>query len=729
MTNIVHLPLENPVSDMMDMIGRSGRSNFQQPGQWEVCLSALIMALRPSCKTYELLEALPAHQNRMDQMDALNTIAHMGYMARPGDNRPDKLDGRLLPALFISSKGVPSILLGKNDNGSFRVYDTQGMSITEMRFPAQAQGRLWFFQRFDENRPATSKFMRAGSGHTWFRALLGRFKGTFAQVMTAGLILNILALASPLFIMVVYDRVIAAGAPDVLPMLVVGALLALVFEWRLRRIRSQGLSWLAGRMDNIVGNKIFAHLIGLSPSLIERASVASQVARIKTFESVRDFFSGSVFLSLLEMPFVVIAVAAIWAIAGSLVLVPVTVAFAYVALYMLVQREIKVAIRLAAKASSSRQSFTIETFEKIRAIRSYGLSVHWQEKFRDLSGKEMMSHFHLGWLGMVAETAAHSLTLLSAVATVGFGVHMIWAGAMTSGALVATMILVWRVLTPFYSLCTMIPRLEQLRNSIIQVNKLMDIDVEAVEARAYARLPKMKGAISASQLMLRYEEDSDPALQDLSFDAQAGDIIAVTGENGAGKSTLLKMIKGMYRPTEGTLRLDGFDIRQLDVPDLRRHIAYVPQRTYFFKGTVAENLRISNPIATEDDIHDALIRADAWEDVQAMRQGIHTPIGFDALRAIPTSLATRLSLARAYLHPAPILIIDELPNNFLSSRAGQNLKDYLVQHKGKRTCVITTYREDFMKLADTIILLRNGEKPLVGAREPMLEVFYEENAA
>lgn len=267
--------------------------------------------------------------------------------------------------------------------------------------------------------------MRAGSGHSWFRALLGRFKGTFAQVLTAGLILNLIALATPFFIMLVYDRVIAAGSIATLPMLCVGAAMAIGFEVVLRRIRSRGLSWLASRLDNIVSNRIFSHLIGLSPSLIERAPISAQIARVKTFESVRDFFSGSVFMSLLELPFVALAALAIYAIAGELVLVPLAMISAYVVLFFFVRQHVKVSIRLAAKSSSARQSFAIETFDKISGIRGYGLMQHWKSKFRDLSGKEMLAHFRLGFIGLIAETLAHSLTLLAAVMTVGFGVHLI----------------------------------------------------------------------------------------------------------------------------------------------------------------------------------------------------------------------------------------------------------------------------------------------------------------
>ncbi len=386
-------------------------------------------------------------------------------------------------------------------------------------------------------------------------------------------------------------------------------------------------------------------------------------------------------------------------------------------------------IRLAAKTSSARQQFAIETFEKIQGVRGNGLSKIWESKFRDLSGREMVAHFKLNWIGLIAETLAHGITISAAVATVSFGVHLIWAGAMSTGALVASMILVWRVLTPFYSLCTMIPRLEQLRNSIMQVNKLMDINTEAMDAVTASRLPRMRGQISFRNAGIRYVEDSDPVFSNLSFDARAGDLVVVTGENGSGKSTLLKLIKGLYKADSGAVQIDGFDIRQLDAPDLRRQIAYIPQQPDFFQGTIFENLRLGNPLASQEEIEKALQMADVWNEIAAMPAGLNTIIGRYGTGALPTSLATRLSLARAYLHAAPILLIDELPNALLSGRAGKNLKDYLARSKGKRTCVMVCYREDFMNLADTLVVLRRGETPLAGARETVTETIVKQEAA
>lgn len=714
-----------PVERMIKIMAQSGVKAFEECGLWESCLCALVLALEPKCRTYRFLEALPFNRASYDESDVLNTLARLGYFSRQVPVTIEDMDKRLFPSLFVQKDGSPVILIAQEGEDRIKVFKNHNLTYLYKDQLAGGQGRAIIFERYDENRPATSKFIRAGTEYGWFRALLGRFKGTFAQIFTAGLVINIISLTTPLMIMLVYNRVIATGTIDVLPMVLFGMFLAAAFEIVLRAIRSRGLSWIAARMDNIVGNQIFAHLIGLSPTLIERASVAAQIARIKTFESIRDFFCGSVFLSMIELPFVIIAALAIYFVAGNLVFVPLGMSVLYCALFYMVYKHVKTAIRVAAKTSSARQQFTIEAFEKIRGVRAYGLTNLWELKFRDLSGKEMMAHFHLNFLGMVGETLGNALTILSAILTISFGAHMIWAGTLSTGGLVATMILVWRVITPFYSVCTMVPRMEQIRNSIIQVNSLMDIDTEEQLSRTASVLSSIKGNIDFSNVSLRYQENGEDVFNHVSFNVRAGDFVVITGDNGAGKSSMLKIIKGLYPASTGAVQIDGFDIRQLNAASLRKQIAYIPQQYDFFEGTILENLRLCNPIATEADIRTALDLAVAMEEIERLPDGLNTRINRYSVGTLPANLTLRLSLARLYLHTAPILLIDEISNTILSGRAGKNLRDYLARNKGTRTCIMVTYREDFLKMADTVVLMQRGEAPVIGSPEKMMNLILE----
>lgn len=684
-----------------------GRSEKACP--WEACYCVLALLLNPMCRTYEVMEALPSNAKEMDLPATINAVSNLGYFLRQIPATPEGIEPRLLPCLFIRARDTPPLVVMRVTTEGVQVYDSEAKTVRMLEsHERKLGGTAWLFSPYDHNRQRTSRFMRDGTGHSWFRALISRFSKTFLHIFLAGIALNAVALASPLYMMAVYDMVLSPADRAVLAGMAAGVTIAILAEYALRTVRSKSLSWLSARLDTIVGTTIFAHLIGLPCELIERASVAAQVARIKTFESMRDFFSGSVFLSFLEIPYVVLALVLIALVAGQLVAVPLLVLGIYALLFTLMRKKIKVVIRLAAKTSSGRQQFTIETFEKMTGIRANGLEEIWGDKFNDLASQEIAMNFNLGWLGGAAETLAHALTLIAAILTIGFGTHLVWAGEMSTGALIASMMLVWRVLTPFYSLCSMIPRLEQLRNSIIQVNDLMALDTEAEAARAAARLPVLHGRVSFSGVEFGYEEKGDNVLAALDFDAAPGSIIAVMGRNGSGKTSLLKLAKGLYRPQKGSVRVDGFDLRQLDPVYLRRQIAYVPQKPEFFSVSVMDNLRVAHPLATDREIETALKLADAWDEIEALKDGIHTVLPPDK---IPEGLAGRLSLARAYLHGGAILLLDELPGALANSLAGQNLRRYIEKSRGHRTVIMVTHRDDMLEMADMIIELRRGEFP------------------
>lgn len=701
---VLNEAIQNLKQRLVNSVWRSRRNRTP----WEVCICALALTLEPDCDWRRLSDSVPYGLKSYGFDEFLDSIANFGYLARPAYLSADDIDERLMPCLFLSRKGKkPYIIIS-----STHVYDCSAQKfLSEIPDPA---GEVWFFEEYIVARSPLSAQTRKAAGHTWFRAVLKRFAKTYWQIFAIGLFLNLAALSAPLFIMTVYDRVISAHTPDVLAMLVVGVGVALIMEWFLRQGQARILSGFASRLDNIVSNEIFGRLLSLAPGYIERASVPAQVARMKTFESVRDFFSGAVFLSLLEMPFSILALITIAIIAGPLCLVPLSVTVLYALLFITVWRKVRVSIRDAAKATSARQQFSLETFEKLPSIRTFGLTDIWQKKYEELTAREVHAHFKLQWLGNVGETLAHGLTIMSSVAVVSFGVHLIWAGQMSAGALVATMILCWRVLTPFYSLCTMVPRLDQLRNSIRQVNDLMNIEEEKALGEVPKRALTWKGEVTFTQVGLRYPGDINPVFSGLTFNVKPGELALITGDNGSGKTSLLKMILGMYAPQVGSIHIDGHDIRQLDPQELRHHISYISQYPHFFDGSIESNLRLASPLATAKEMEMALKQANIWNDIQHFPRGLQSRIGGEDATYISTSMAFRLCMARAYLHNAPILLIDELPNALMNDPAGIELVDSILRLKKGRTVFMVTYRNDLMAVADHIIALRRRRAPIVG---------------
>lgn len=645
-------------------------------------LPILSEALAMHKEIHELCAALPWHDEdtqkdkTLNITGLLNALAHLGFVAHAVKMRLEDLDTRLCPCLFVSGEeeqeDVIAVLSFDKQSNTFEIFDARTQSHKKIKTENMLAGTAWIFMPEKEVQNALSENIREASGHSWFRALMERFSGGLWQVLAIGAMLTFLSLAAPIFVMLVYDRVIGAHAPEALAPLLIGALLALGTEAALRLVRAHALSWYGARLDFIVGSQIFEHLMNMPVLFTERASVAAQIARIKAFDAVRAFFTGSAFLAIAELPFTLILIVAIWILAGPLAIVPITAAAFYALLVFTMRPRVRTAMRLSSKASSTKQEMTIETFEKMDGLRAGGLTAIWFKDFRDLSGKSSMASFHAGFLASILETLSHGIYMLSGLAVVIWGVLYIWAAGMSAGALIAVMILTWRVLGPMQILSNALPRYEQLNNAVRQINRLMTIETEGNDTKVTARLNNPEGALNFKKVGLRYTKDNDPVFTGLTFTANPGEIVAITGGNGAGKSTVLKLINGLYNPQAGAIHIDGIDIRQLEPQHLRRHIAYVPQSPAVFHGTIADNLRFANPLATDKHLRNVLEQVDLWNYVETLPLGLHTTIGAHGASQLPTGLSYNLNLARAYIKDTPIMLLDEMPYAFLNSLSGEH---------------------------------------------------------
>jgi ABC-type bacteriocin/lantibiotic exporter with double-glycine peptidase domain len=283
---------------------------------------------------------------------------------------------------------------------------------------------------------------------------------------------------------------------------------------------------------------------------------------------------------------------------------------------------------------------------------------------------------------------------------------------MTGGAMVATMIITWRVLYPLQALCAVLPHLEQIRASLAQVSQLMSYTPEAHAAHVVLAEHPLKGNIDIQHLGLRYGRKSDPVFMGLSAEIAAGEIVAIYGGNGTGKSSILRLLLGLYAPAMGSIRLDGVDHRQFDPRSLRRQIAYLPQLPELLPGTIADNLRVHNPLAEDYQLRQALLWADALEMVEALQAGLNTRLGEGGY--IPSSgFASRLCLARLYLAERPLVLCDELPAQLLNSSTGERFRRFLEECRGRRTVLFVTHREDWLHFADKIIWFKANMRPVV----------------
>jgi len=677
-------------------------------------LAMLLVSLQWDGNAKHLFDSLPYVKGRaIDLLDIVNTMSNLGFTSHEMVININDIDERLIPCLYIPHKlnASPLVILTK-DGANISAFHARKREIVEFTAKEDFIGKAYFFEKNNLEEIEEEKETKKAAGLTWFSIVFGRFKPILHEIILTSVFINLLALAMPFFIMSIYNSVIGSGSTATLLQLVVGVAIAITAEGILRMIRVRLIVWLGVRLDNIVSNTILEKLLLMKASYTESASISSQISRIKTFESVRKFFTGPLFTVVVELPFTLILLTAIWFVAGPLVYIPIVVMVLFLLLLMYYQSKLRVAMRAAARASSNRQQFGMETFIKMNALHQNGMARSWWLRYKDKLSHSSTTSFKSNMMSSIIDTTAHTMSILAGVAVVTFGIHAVWENTLTMGALVATMMLIWRILGPLQTLCSMLPRVEQLRNSIEQINRLVNIDVEHQSTVVKRPIESLVGNIRLTNVGLRYAIDVEPVFVGLDLEAKAGEVIAITGSNGSGKSSLLKLINGLYQPQTGTIRIDGVNIRQLNPIELRSYICYLSQVPNFFEGTIKENLLFANPLATDQEIMSAIEKATGLPELKNMEKGVDTII-YGHNPPIPSSYNYVLNLARAILKKSNIILLDELPNASLNEDIGLAYKKLIEDAKGKKTVFFVSQRDDFIKIADKVIVLIPGTRPVI----------------
>ena len=356
----------------------------------------------------------------------------------------------------------------------------------------------------------------------------------------------------------------------------------------------------------------------------------------------------------------------------------------------------------------------------MRPIKSTGAEAEWRGRYEEISSKSVMSGFRMGQIAGLVQTLAHVLMLSAGISTLAFGIMRVLDGSMTVGALIATMALIWRVLSPLNAGFLTLTKFEQVRSGIQSINNLMRIPTERDPHAPSVTHKEFAGRITFSRVSLRYRADAEPALIGVTFDVNPGEIIGIAGSNGSGKSSILKMVLGLYRPQAGGVMLDGLDIRQIDPIELRNKIAYVPQTTHLFHGTIAQNLRLAEPTTSDEALRRAAQEAGVLDDIEDLPQGFDTWIGDQSAQAMPSGFIQRLSLARAYLKNAAVLLFDE-PTNALDDKGDNAFLAQLERLRGHATVLLVTHRPSHMRTCDRLVVLDRGAVALEGTPDEVFQ--------
>lgn len=667
------------------------------------CLIPLVNAFGWRGDPRHIAEAVPHHANEFDLEGLRNVLANLKIGTTPHRIAQNEIDPDLLPCLFVPDKGTAGgsvrVVISADENGA-QIFDGNSREYRDGDV-FDAMGTAYYLRDVDTDISPERLGYRS-----WLGQLMQRFRPLVYQALFVTLLFNLLSITSAIFVMSVYDRVIPSGSTLQLAYLLAGVLLAAGLEALFRSMRARMFAHAAGRIDHIAGVSTFQQVLFLPALQTANAPLGTQIARLREFESIRDFFTGPLGESILDIPFIVVFLVLIAIIAGPVVFVPISLAL----LFILTAASVAPAIRrLTAKQGQLRaaqQRYLLETLGNLRTVKLLAAEREWLARHRETSAEIADTDFRLTWLNQVIQALAKTYMMGAGVAVISYGAIRVMNGDMTSGALIATMILTWRALAPLQSSFTTLTRLEKLRTIIRHINVLMGLPVE----RTPGTVPPLRvigSRIVFAGASFRYGQGLDPAVVGLSFEVNPGEIVAVTGNNGCGKSTLLKLAGGLHRSQGGTVLIDGVDIRQIDAIDLRQRIGIAPQIPEFFHGTVAQNLRMSDPTASDEALIEATTKAALLDEIIALPKDFETRLTDTLLEQLSSGFKRKLCLARAYLRNAPILLLDE-PAQSLDEAGDHALVEMLRNHDGGQTILMTTHRPSHMRLADRLIVLSSG---------------------
>lgn len=674
------------------------------------CLLPLLSALNAGATPREVAESLPHFADDLDLTDFLNVMANLGYESRSLRLSLHELDPRLTPVLFLPEDGNAMVVTERTGD-TVKAFDPAVRDFVTL--PAlRMKGHVHVFTK------STQREGERSSGG-YFASILRRFRPLIFRALGATLAGNVIILVTPLFIMNVYDKVIPTGALDTLAMMLVGVAVALAGDYALKILRGRMVAHLGGRLDYILGRAVFQRVLSLPAAFTEMANISSQVARLKDFETVREFFTGPIVTVLFELPFAFVFLILLAILGGPLVVVPLGSMVLFILVAFLVRPHMRRLVSEAARAGSRRHEFLVEVFTKFRDIKDTGTEEVWTQRFQDLSAEAALKGHAAARLGAVMGVVSQSLIVLTGLTTLGWGVLGTLDGSISVGGLIAAMIIVWWVLKPLGVVFSALTQVERVRDSVAQIDRLMQVPTERQEGAASVPPKRFKGKVGLSQVSIRYLADQDPALAGVNLEVQPGEIVALVGPNGSGKTTILKLLLGMYRPQAGTVRIDDVDIRQIDPLALRHGIAYVPQQCELFFGTIAQNLRLAHPTATDQELAWACGEAGLLDEIRELPRGFETRIGDGRTGSLPSHFLQRISLARAYLKRAPITLFDE-PASGLDFVGDQQFMKVLERMRGHSTVLLVTHRPSHLRLADKVVVMVQGQVRMAGKPDEVL---------
>ncbi len=552
--------------------------------------------------------------------------------------------------------------------------------------------------------PDAKAAVGAHFGFRWFIPELLKHRKVFRDVLLASLAIQLMALATPLFTQVVIDKVVVHHTLNTLTVIGIGLAVFMVFSAAMTWVRQYLILHTGNRIDAVLGLQVFEHLFRLPPRYFEHRPTGVLVARIHGVETIREFLASAAVTLMLDLPFMLIFLAIMFWYSWELSLITLGVLAAIIILSLVVAPMFRQRLNQQFLLGARNQAFLTEYISGLETVKSLQMEPQLNTRFGDYLASYLEANLKTRTLANSYQVAANMLDQLLTLSILCAGAWMVMQEiGFTIGMLVAFQMFASRLSQPMLKLVGLWQEFQQAGIAVKRLGDVMNAPQEpysVVPSRESAR----KGRIDIENLAFRYGENLPYLYQGLNISIEPGQCIAIMGPSGCGKSTLAKLLQGFYQPNEGSIKLDGHDIRHLSANELRSCFGVVPQETVLFSGAIYDNIVLGNAHATFDDVVFACKAAGIHETIEALPQGYQTPIGEHGA-GLSGGQKQRIAIARALLKRPPILIFDEATSN-LDDETANAFGETINQLRGRATILMIAHKLPASVEASATIQLR-----------------------
>jgi ATP-binding cassette subfamily C protein LapB len=679
---------------------------------------------RPSTRA-ALSAGLPLQNGRLTPSLVARAANRAGLNCRIVRRELGKIDPVQLPAILLLKGDESCVLLGSDEQSGqdqvlFPESGQTAFTLPREDLASRYLGIAIFLQprvKFDSRTPEVAKLAKR---HWFWGAILEQWQ-VYRDVLSAALLINVFALAIPLFSMNVYDRVVPNFAVDTLWVLAISVTLMLGLDMLLRLMRGHFVDLASSRIDIQLSSVLMERVLGLKMEA-KPPSVGAFASTMRSFETVRDFIASATVSTLIDLPFALLFYIVIAWIAWPLVFIPIVGFIAVVIYIYALQQKMHELSETTYRAASLRNATLVESLTAMETIKALSAESHvqatWEKTAAYLSKKSNQ-------LRMLSLSATNSVQTIQQIINVGVlvgGVYLIHDGSLSQGGLIACTMLTGRAMAPLGQLASLLIQYQGAKTALDSLNKLMEKPIERPPESSFVHRPEIRGGIEFRNVTFGYP-NCDPILKNVSFKINPGESVVFLGRVGSGKSTIQKMILGFYEPQEGSVLVDGIDLRQLDPADLRRNIGCVDQEAILFFGTLRENIAYGAPYADDSAIVAAAELAGLREFVNKHPRGFDMHIG-ERGASLSGGQRQCVAIARAFLMEPPILLLDEPTSSMDYTTENEfklRLSRFAKRFSPGKTLLISTHRSSLIDLADRIVVIDEGRIVADGPRAEVLE--------